>query len=114
MEILSSISPDRFFVTSIQQQSQLEALSNNFLSSGIDKYQKKDYEGAALEFKKSINLASTSTFTADATNYLAQTYLKLEDTEEAIEAYKRGIELNPSRDDLRRDLGNLYLSLIHI
>ena len=59
MDILGGISPDQFFVTSFQQQAQLEALSNNALSSGIDKYLKKDYEGAALEFKKSINLAPT-------------------------------------------------------
>jgi len=108
MEISSGINPDKFFVTSFQQQAQLEALSNNALSSGIDKYLKKDYEGAVLEFNKSINLAPTSAFTADATKYLAQTYLKLDDTEKAIDAYKRGIELNRDRDDLRRDLGNLY------
>ncbi len=107
MEI-PSINPDKFFVTSFQQQAQLEALSNNALSSGIDKYLKKDYEGAVLEFKKSINLAPTSAFSADTSKYLAQTYLQLEDTEKAIDTYKRGIELNRDRDDLRRDLGNLY------
>lgn len=107
MEI-PSINPDKFFVTSFQQQAQLEALSNNALSSGIDKYLKKDYEGAVQEFNKSINLAPTSAFSADTTKYLAQTYMQLEDTEKAVEAYKRGIELNRDRDDLRRDLGNLY------
>ena len=109
MELLG-INPENFFVTSIQQQARLEALSSNALSSGIDKYMKKDYEGAALEFKKSLNLAPNSAFSADTTKYLAQTYLQLEDTEKALEAYKRGIELNPDRDDLRRDLGNLYYS----
>ena len=54
MDIAGGINPDKFFVTSLQQQAQLEALSNNALSAGIDKYMKKDYEGAALEFKKSI------------------------------------------------------------
>jgi len=108
MEISSGISPDNLFVTSIQQQARLEALSNNALSSGIDKYQKKDYKGAALEFNKAINLAPTSAFTADATKYLAQTCMQLKDTDRAVDAYKRGIKLNPDRDDLRRDLGNLY------
>ena len=110
MEIPGGINPENFFVTSFQQQARLEALSSNALSSGIDKYMKKDYEGAAQEFMKSLNLAPNSAFSADTTKYLAQTYLKLEDTEKAVEAYKRGIELNPDRDDLRRDLGNLYYS----
>ena len=108
MDISGGISPDKFFVTSFQQQAQLESLSGNALSSGIDKYLKKDYEGAVLEFKKSINLAPASAFSVDTTKYLAQTYMRLEDTEKAVDAYKRGIELNRERDDLRRDLGNLY------
>jgi hypothetical protein len=38
MDISGGISPDKFFVTSFQQQAQLESLSGNALSSGIDKY----------------------------------------------------------------------------
>jgi Tfp pilus assembly protein PilF len=108
MDALGAVSPDSLFVTSIQQQSQLEALSNQALSSGIDKYMKKDYEGAAQEFEKSINLSPTSVYTVDATKYLSQTYLNLEKPDKAIDAYKRGIELNRERDDLRLDLGNLF------
>ena len=110
MDLLSGVSADQLFVTSLQQQSQLETLSNNALSSGIDKYLRKEYEAAAKDFEKSINLYPTSSFSADATKYLAQTYLRLEKTDKAIEAYKRGIQLNPERDDLRTDLGNLYFA----
>jgi len=108
MDVLGAVSPDSLFVTSIQQQSQLEALSNQALSSGIDKYMRKEYEDAAREFQKSINLLPTSVYSADATKYLTQTYLKLDRPDKAIDAYKRGIELNRDRDDLRLDLGNLY------
>ena len=110
MDILSSVSADQLFVTSLQQQSQLEALSNQALSSGIEKYQNKKYEEAAREFEKSINLSPTSSYSVDTTKYLAQTYLRLERSDKAIDAYKRGIELNRSRDDLRLDLGNLYFA----
>ena len=110
MDLLSGVSADQLFVTSLQQQSQLETLSNNALSSGIDKYLRKEYEAAAKDFEKSINLYPTSSFSADAIKYLAQTYLRLEKTDKAIEAYKRGIQLNPERDDLRTDLGNLYFA----
>jgi Tfp pilus assembly protein PilF len=108
MELYNTISPDSLFVNSIQQQARLETLSNQALNVGIDKYMKKDYEGAAREFEKSINLLPTSAYTPDATKYLSQTYLKLEKPDKAIEAYKRCIELNRDRDDLLLDLGNLY------
>lgn len=110
MDILSGVSADQLFVTSLQQQSQLEALSNNALSSGIDKYLRKEYEAAAKDFEKSINLHPTSSFSADATKYLAQTHLRLGQTDKAIADYKRGIELNSDRDDLRNDLGNLFFA----
>lgn len=108
MDLLSGVNTDQLFVTSLQQESQLEALSNNALSSGIDKYMRNEYEAAARDFEKSINLYPTSSFSSDATKYLAQTHLRLGRTDKAIEDYKRGIELNRDRDDLYTDLGNLY------
>ena len=108
MEIFNSAIADSLFVTAFQQDSQLEALSNQALSSGIDKYLSKEYEAAARDFEKSINLQPNSSFSADATKYLAQTHLQLGQTDKAIADYKRGIELNRNRDDLRNDLGNLY------
>ena len=110
MDLLNGVSADQLFVTSLQQQSQLEALSNNALSSGIDQYMRKEYEAAAKDFEKSINLYPTSSVSADAIKYLAQTYLKLEKTDKAIDAYQRGIKLNRDRDDLHIDLGNLYFA----
>ena len=108
MDIFSSDATDNLFVTSLQQQSQLETLSHSALSSGIDKYLRKEYEAAARDFEKSISLHPTSSFGTDATKYLAQTYLRLGNTDKAIESYKRGIELHRDRDDLRVALGNLY------
>ena len=110
MDLLSSISTENVFVTSIQQESQLAALSNQALSNGIDKYMRKEYEAAARDFKKSINLHPTSSFSADATKYLAQTHLRIGRTDLAFEDYQRGIDLNRDRDDLRIDLGNLYFA----
>ena len=110
MEELYGISADRFFVTSLQQQVQLESLANRALSSGIEKYQRKEYEEAARDFEKAINLLPTSSYVPDTTKYLAQTYLKLEKNDKAIAAYERGIELNRDRDDLHAALGNLYFA----
>ena len=108
IEHFNGTSLDNLFVNSLQQRARLETLSNQALNAGIDKYMKKDYEGAAREFQKSINLLPTSAFVPDATKYLSQTYLKLKKPEKAIDAYKRGIELNRDRDDLLLGLGNLY------
>ena len=110
MEVFNANVADSIFVTAIQQESQLAVLSNQALSNGIDKYMRQDYEAGAQEFEKSINLYPRSSFSADATKYLAQTHLRLAQTDKAIAVYKRGIELNPDRDDLYTDLGNLYFA----
>ena len=107
MEDVGIIGAENLFVSSLAQQSQLDAISSQALSKGIDFYQKKEYEKAAREFEKSINLSPTSSFTADTTKYLSQAYLKLEKPDKAIEAYNRGIELNRDDDNLRSALGNL-------
>ncbi len=114
MDISSAISAEdiasRLFVPYSEKQAQLESLANTALSSGIDLYQKKDYEGAAAAFHKSVNLVPTSSYSADASKYLAQTYLKLNETEKAIQAYQSAITHHRDRDDLNTALGNLYFA----
>jgi len=114
MDISTAVSAEdlafKLFVPYSEKQAQLESLANNALASGIDLYQKKDYKGAAAAFQKSVNLCPTSSYSADASKYLAQTYLKLENTEKAIQAYQNAITHHPYRDDLNADLGNLYFS----
>ncbi len=107
MDLLYGVTADDLFVNSFQQQYQLEALSNQALSKGIDLYTKNDYEGATKEFKRAINLNPTSDYSVDATKYLAQSYLKLEKTDKAIEAYQDTLKRKPDRDDLQLELGNV-------
>lgn len=94
----------------IGQQSDLEGLASNALKSGIDLYMSKNYKAAAKEFKRSMGLAQNSPYAIDAANYMADAYLKMDDTEGAIKAYKEAIRLNPYRDDVHTKLGNLYFS----
>lgn len=108
MEDFGILGAENLFVSSLAQQSRLDSISAQALNRGIDFYLKKDYEKAAFEFQKSINLSPNSSFSADTTQHLAQTYLKLDNTDKAIETYKRGIQINRDRDDLRSSLGNLY------
>jgi Flp pilus assembly protein TadD len=110
MDVVNSIAAESIFVSTATQQSQLEELANRALSNGIDLYMRKDYEGAAKEFQRSIGLSPQSQYAVDASNYMANAYLQLNQTEKAIQAYKTSISLNPYRDDTHIILGNLYFS----
>jgi tetratricopeptide (TPR) repeat protein len=110
MDVVNSVAAENIFISTASQQSQLDELANRALSNGIDLYMKKDYEGAAKEFQRSIGLAPQSQYSVDASNYMANAYLQLNQTEKAIKAYKTSISLNPYRDDTHIILGNLYFS----
>lgn len=110
MDLVNSVAAENIFISTASQQSQLEELANRALSNGIDLYMRKDYEGAAKEFQRSIGLAPQSQYSVDASNYMANAYLQLNQTEKAIKAYKTSISLNPYRDDTHIMLGNLYFS----
>ena len=110
MDVVNRVAAENIFISIASQQSQLEELANRALSNGIDLYTRKDYEGAAKEFQRSIGLAPQSQYSIDASNYMANAYLQLNQTEKAIKAYKTSISLNPYRDDTHIMLGNLYFS----
>ncbi|MBW2489726.1 MAG: hypothetical protein JRE65_01080, partial [Deltaproteobacteria bacterium] len=59
------------------QQADLESLANGALSKGIDLYMRQDYEGAIKEFRRSIGLAPNSSYSTDASTYMANAYLAL-------------------------------------
>lgn len=107
---VNQLSGTEIFSYTLPQTAQLESLANSALSNGIDLYSKKDYAGAVKAFKRAIGLSPGSTYSVDAANYLAQSYLKLGDTQGAIDAYRRGIQLDSNRDDICASLGNLYFS----
>ncbi len=106
--LTSTVDSSSLFVTS--DQSTLEQLGTNAIQNGINLYQAGDYKEAAESFARGINIAPQADYTADAAKYMASSYLKIDETENAIKAYKRGIELNAYNTDLRLDLANLYFS----
>jgi tetratricopeptide (TPR) repeat protein len=110
MDLLGSVNSTTLFISSAQQQPQLEDLANTALSHGIDLYVNKDYKGAIREFQRSVGLAPQSQHAVDASNYTANAYLQMDEPEKAIKAYKTSIELNPYRDDTHITLGNLYFA----
>jgi len=110
MEISNRNHAEKLFVSSFKQEQQLMTMSNSALKTGMDLYQKEDYKDAAKAFQRAIDLAPRSQFSADASNYLAMTHLKLNDPDKAIEAYKKWIKLNSDQADPHIKLGNLYFS----
>jgi len=74
---------------------------------GNSLFQLDRYEEAATQFERSSIIASSDTEKADALYNMANTFLKEQNLDDAIENYKQAIKLNPSDMDARR---NLYLS----
>ena len=88
----------------------LENLANAALQRGINSYTNGDYEGAVKDFKRAVGLGRNSTYGVESAQYLAMSYLQLEDTDNAIKAYQTAIQIDTSRDDSHVKLGNLYFS----
>jgi tetratricopeptide (TPR) repeat protein len=107
MDDLFSIFADSIFSSANNQSTKLEALANQALSSGIDKYQNKDFKGAAKDFKRAFGLSPYSDFSYEATKYQSMAYQQLGETGKATDAYKLAIKMNPTDDRLQLDLGNL-------
>jgi tetratricopeptide (TPR) repeat protein len=88
----------------------LENLANAALQRGINSYTNGDYEGAVKDFRRAVGLGRNSTYGVESAQYLAMSYLQLEDTDNAIKAYQTAIQIDTSRDDSHVKLGNLYFS----
>lgn len=110
MSDLFAIGADQLFAINASQAEQLTTLSNQALTSGIDKYVDGDYEGAVVDFKRAFGLDPYAEYAIDAIKYRAMAHQQLGETEEAIDAYQEGLRVHSYRDDLHVALGNLYVS----
>lgn len=108
MDAYTAILTDNLFAAGSKRWNGLESLANQALSSGIDKYQQKDYEGAAKDFKRAFGLSPYSSFAYEATKYGSMAYQALGETEKAIQIYEQAIKVNSTDDRLYLDIGNLY------
>ena len=102
-----SLLADNLFSASGRQWEGLDTLATQALNSGIDKYQNKDYRGAAKEFQQAFRLSPYSTYAYDATKYSSMAYQAMGETDMAIDAYKQAIQVNQTDDRLQLEMGNL-------
>ena len=113
MDLLSTsaANADLMFSATIQPQSQLDELSKRALTKGIDLYMDKKYKEAANQFQRAVGLSPQGQYATDASNYLANAYLKLGKTEKAIDTYQQSMTIDPFNDETHVTLGNLFYSL---
>jgi tetratricopeptide (TPR) repeat protein len=108
MDSINNTSSEKLFSATIQNSANLESLSNSALSNGIDLYIQKDYKCAIREFQRSIGLSPNSSYSTEATTYMANAHLQLGDVENAVKTYKRAISLDSTNDEFHIKLGNLF------
>ncbi len=111
LDQLTNPGVDALFSSTYSNQQQLDSLSKQTLSNGIELYMNGDFKGAIKEFKRSIGLSPFSQYMVDTSKYMANAYIQLGETENAIDTYEKAIKLAPNRDDLRITLGNMLFSL---
>jgi Flp pilus assembly protein TadD len=99
------------FSANQSQQNQLDYLSQNALSRGVNFYQQGNYDAAAKAFQRSIAISPSSSYTQDSYNYMVQSLMKLNRTDDAIKACKQAIQLDPTNDSYHSYLGNIYLNV---
>jgi tetratricopeptide (TPR) repeat protein len=109
--ILSDAAIDPLFSANLSRQDQFDALSNSALSRGIDFYQQGNYDAAVKEFQRSIALSPNSSYTQDSYDYMVQSLLNLNRTDDAFKAYKQAIKHDPTNDSYHVNLGNIYFSV---
>lgn len=104
------LSSNTIFDIMVSRSFQGSSLSGGSLSSGIDAYMNKDYEGAVKAFRRTIGQDPYSSNALNAYDFMAQAYLRLDRPEDAESTYKQAIRLSPNSDDMHLKLANLYFT----
>ncbi|MCX5834440.1 MAG: tetratricopeptide repeat protein [Deltaproteobacteria bacterium] len=98
---------EALFAATISSRDKLQAISDSALSRGVTLYQKEDYSAAVKEFRISISLTPDSSTAPDAVKYLASSYVKLDNVDQAVSEYQAYLKLNPYSGSTLINLGNL-------
>jgi len=107
MNEYTAILTDNLFAAAGTRWAGMETLARQALSNGIDKYQNKDYEGAAKQFQRAFRMSPYSDFAYEATKYASMSYQALGESDQAIAVYEQAISVNQTDDRLQLEMGNL-------
>lgn len=101
---------DLLFSSTMPGAAQFDGMAVGALGRGIDRYRAGDYPSAIREFRWTIALSPYSNNALKAFEYLANTYLKTDRTADAIRTLRQAINVFPSADGMRLNLGNILYS----
>lgn len=98
------------FVSAIDQNAQMESFAQRGLTQALELFTAKRYAEAIPAFKRVIGMSPRSATALNAYDYLAKSYLSLEDkdTRSAIATYRQSLRLAPDRAATHLALGNLH------
>ena len=96
------------FGSASNRSAQLNNLALRELDKGLNEFTGKQYELALRSFNKAIRLSPGSDTAINAYDYMARTQLSQSDFQGAIESYQKALKIDPKRDDLHSQLGNIY------
>ena len=99
-----------FSSTTANTQAKMDSLAGTVLGQAIDFFQAEKYDLAINAFKRAAALSPSSDNSSKAYEYMAQAYVKLEDTDKAIKTYQEAIRLYPTNDVFHKALGDIYLN----
>lgn len=102
-----AVTAQSLFSATIPSTDSLQTISDTALSRGATLYQKGNYRAAIKEFRISISLTPNASTTPDAVKYLASSYVKLNNVDQAVSEYQAYLKLNPSSSATLVNLGNL-------
>jgi len=105
---------DYLFSSTTNSLDQLDNLSGLALGRAIDLFTKGKYADAVKQFKKALAISPTYANAPKAYDYMAQAYLKLNQTDDAIKTYKTALKAFPAADSFNLKLGDIYFKNGHL
>lgn len=98
------------FVSAADQNAQMESFAQRGLTKALQLFTEERYAEAIPVFKRAIGMSPRSSTALNAYDYLAKSYLSLEekDTRSAIATYQQSLRLAPERAATHMALGNIH------
>lgn len=98
------------FVSAADQNAQMESFAQRGLTQALQLFTEERFAEAIPVFKRAIGMSPRSSTALNAYDYLARSYLSLEekDTRSAIATYQQSLRLAPDQAATHMALGNIY------
>lgn len=110
MGVLDALDASGLFVSSAGQDAQLESFAQRGLTKALELFTEKRYAEAIPVFKRAIGTSPRSDTALNAYDYLAKSYLSLDekDIASAIKTLQQSLRLAPERAATHYALGNIH------